>query len=192
LVIATHNPGKLREFSVLLEPYGIEAISAASLKLAEPAEPAADFAGNARIKAVAAATASGLPALADDSGFCVAGLDGAPGVHSSRWGGTGKDFAQAMQRIETLLGSHGDRRAWFVAVLCLAWPGGETRSFVGRVDGVFTWPPRGTQGFGYDPCFVPNGSNFTFGEMEPNEKHRISHRARAFAQWAAACCSNLA
>ena len=202
LVIATHNPGKLREIAALLAPHGVEAISAGDLGLPEPEEDAPDFAGNARIKALAAATATGLPALADDSGFCVAALGGAPGVVSARWAGPGKNFAVAMARVNTELGASADRRAWFIAALCLAWPDEHTETFIGRIDGTAIWPPRGEKGFGYDPMFVPTGfvpagfvpAGFvpagapqSFGEMEPDEKHAISHRARAFAQILTAC-----
>ena len=187
LVIATHNPGKLREIAELLAPHGVSAVSAGELGLPEPEEDAPDFFGNARIKALAAATASGLPALADDSGFCVAALGGAPGVFSARWAGPGKDFSVAMERVNDELGADEDRRAWFVAALCLAWPDGHTETFIGRVDGAAIWPPRGERGFGYDPMFVPAGAALSFGEMEPEAKHAISHRARAFAQLLRAC-----
>jgi XTP/dITP diphosphohydrolase len=187
LVLASHNPGKLREIEALLRPFGIEVVSAGALGLPEPPEDAPDFAGNARIKALAAATASGLPALSDDSGFCVAALNGAPGVLSARWAGPSKDFAAAMAQVHDRAGAHPDRRAWFVAALCLAWPDGHTETFLGRVDGTLVWPPRGDKGFGYDPMFLPHGGTKTFGEMDPDEKHAISHRARAFAQVLAAC-----
>jgi XTP/dITP diphosphohydrolase len=187
LVLASHNPGKLAELADLLRPHGIAAISAGSLGLPEPEEDAPDFVGNARIKALAAMQASGLPALADDSGFCVAALNGAPGVHSARWAGPEKDFGRAMQRVNRDTTDALDRRAWFVAALCLAWPDGHTETFVGRVDGQMTWPPRGTHGFGYDPMFVPMGSTVTFGEMDSAVKHTLSHRARAFAQMMRAC-----
>ncbi|HEX5325302.1 MAG TPA: non-canonical purine NTP pyrophosphatase, partial [Acetobacteraceae bacterium] len=180
LVLASHNPGKLREIAELMAPFGLDVVSAGALGLAEPAEDAPDFAGNAQIKALAAARASGLPALADDSGFSVAALEGAPGVHSARWAGPGKDFAAAMARVNALLGDRTDRRAWFTAALCLGWPDGHTETFVGRVDGTATWPPRGKKGFGYDPMFVPSGAELTFGEMDPEQKHDVSHRARAF------------
>jgi XTP/dITP diphosphohydrolase len=186
LVVATHNPGKLLEIADLLRPYRVEAVSAGALRLPEPEENAPDFVGNARIKAAAAATASSLPALADDSGFCVAALGGAPGVHSARWAGVDKDFGAAMARVHSQLGEAPERRAWFVAALCLAWPDGHAETFVGRVDGEAVWPPRGTHGFGYDPMFLPRGGTLTFGEMEPAEKHAVSHRARAFEQLAAA------
>src|SRR4029077_1726506 len=134
------------------------------------------------VKASAAATASGLPAISDDSGFCAAALVGEPGVFSARWGGPEKDFAQAMARVNEEVGDAADRRAWFVAALCLAWPDGHTETFVGRVDGTASWPPRGDKGFGYDPMFVPSGHAKTFGELDPAEKHTVSHRARAFVQ----------
>ena len=185
LVLATHNPGKLREIAALMTPYGIAVQSAGALGLPEPDETAPDFAGNAQIKALAAAQATGLPALADDSGFCVAGLDGAPGVLSARWAGPDKDFGPAIARVLTELGD-GDRRAWFVCALCMAWPDGHTDTFMGRVDGTVV-TPRGTAGFGYDPAFLPQGGSLTYGEMEPGLKHNVSHRARAMAQLAAGC-----
>ncbi len=187
LVLASHNRGKLAEIADLVGPHGIETVSAGDLGLAEPDETEPDFAGNARLKAQAAAAASGLPALADDSGFCLAALAGAPGVLSARWAGPEKNFAAAMARVNAALNPTGDRRAWFVAALTLAWPNGETATYIGRVDGVAVWPPRGTQGFGYDPMFLPAGATETFGEMAPARKHAISHRARAFAQLVAAC-----
>jgi XTP/dITP diphosphohydrolase len=187
LVLASHNKGKLREIEALLRPHGVAVVSAATLGLPEPAEDAPDFAGNARIKAVAAATATGLPALSDDSGFCVAALDGAPGVHSARWAGPSKDFAAAMATVHERIGDNQDRRAWFIAALCLAWPDGHTETFLGRIDGAVVWPPRGDKGFGYDPMFVPTGDQHTFGEMEPDEKHAVSHRARAFIQVLTSC-----
>ena len=187
LVLASHNPGKQREIASLVRPHGIEVVSAATLGLPEPEENAPDFAGNARIKAVAAATASGLPALSDDSGFCVAALDGAPGVLSARWASPSKDFVQAMATVHQRIGENPDRRAWFIAALCLAWPDGHTETFLGRIDGAIVWPPRGGNGFGYDPMFVPAGGQQTFGEMEPDDKHQVSHRARAFAQVLKSC-----
>ncbi len=195
LVLATHNPGKLREIEALLRPFGIDVVSAGALGLPEPPEDAPDFAGNARIKALASATASGLPALSDDSGFCVAALDGAPGVMSARWAGPEKDFSRAMADVHAkmgdatapLAGGETDTRAWFIAALCLAWPDGHTETFLGRIDGTVVWPPRGAHGFGYDPMFLPAGGSQTFGEMDPDAKHAISHRARAFAQIIAAC-----
>ncbi len=187
LVLASHNKGKLREIESLLLPHGIEVVSAGALGLPEPVEDAPDFAGNARIKAVAAATASGLPALSDDSGFCVAVLDGAPGVLSARWAGPSKDFSMAMAAVQQRIGDNPDRRAWFIAALCLAWADGHTETFLGRIDGTVVWPPRGDKGFGYDPMFIPAGYTVSFGEMEPDEKHVISHRARAFNQVLASC-----
>jgi XTP/dITP diphosphohydrolase len=187
LVLASHNPGKLAELVELLRPYQIDVVSAGALGLPEPPEDAPDFVGNARIKSLAATQVSGLPALADDSGFCVAALDGAPGIYSARWAGPAKDFAAAMARVHREIGQQPDPRAWFVAALCLAWPDGHAQTFVGRVDGTAVWPPRGTHGFGYDPMFIPAGCNATFGEMEAAEKHALSHRARAFAQLIAAC-----
>jgi XTP/dITP diphosphohydrolase len=187
LVLASHNQGKLREIAALVAPHGVEVISAGALGLPEPEETEPDFAGNARLKARAAALAARLPALADDSGFCVAALGGAPGVVSARWAGPDKDFAAAMARVQREMGDAPDRRAWFVSALCLAWPDGETATFVGRAEGEAVWPPRGARGFGYDPMFVPSGGVQTYGEMEPAEKHATSHRARAFVQLLAAC-----
>ena len=187
LVIATHNPGKLREIAALLAPHGVIAVSAADLGLPEPEETALDFVGNARLKAQAAARAADGPALADDSGFCVAALGGAPGVVSARWAGPAKDFAAAMARVQREVGEAADRRAWFVSALCLAWPDGHADTFFARADGSMVWPPRGANGFGYDPMFVPAGGTLTYGEMDPDRKHAISHRARAFAQLLAAC-----
>lgn len=187
LVLASHNPGKLREIEALVRPLGIEVVSAGTLGLPEPAEDAPDFAGNARIKALAAATASGLPALSDDSGFCVAALGGEPGVLSARWAGPDKDFAAAMTAVYRKMEASEDRRAWFIAALCLAWPDRHTETFLGRIDGTVAWPPRGDKGFGYDPMFVPAGDSLTFGEMDPEAKHAVSHRARAFAQMLRAC-----
>ena len=186
-MLASHNPGKLAEIIDLVRPFGLQVVSAAALGLPEPAEDAPDFAGNARIKALAAARASGVPALADDSGFSVAALGGAPGVHSARWAGPGKDFAAAMARVNAMLDDAADRRAWFTAALCLGWPDGHTETFIGRVDGAAVWPPRGDKGFGYDPMFAPSGEARTFGQMEADEKHALSHRARAFVQLRAAC-----
>ena len=187
LVVATHNPGKLREIAALLAPHAVGVVSAGALGLPEPEETAPDFLGNAALKALAAATATGLPALADDSGFCVAALDGAPGIFSARWAGPDKDFAAAMARVAAACGEAADQRAWFICALCLAWPDGHTESFEGRVDGARVWPPRGARGFGYDPMFLPDGARETYGEMDPGEKHAASHRARAFVQLLAAC-----
>ena len=190
LVLASHNPGKLRELAALLHPFGVHVLSAATLGLPEPEETEPDFAGNAQLKACAAAAAAALPALADDSGFCVAALGGAPGVLSARWAGPDKDFAAAMERVRRESGEVG--RAWFVSALSLAWPGGGTATFLGRVDGQTCWPPRGSLGFGYDPMFVPAGSPLTYGEMDPQAKHSTSHRARAFAAFMAACLQPVA
>jgi XTP/dITP diphosphohydrolase len=185
LVLASHNPGKLRELSTLLAPRGVTVVSAGDLGLPEPDETEPDFIGNARLKALASARGAGLPALSDDSGFCTAALDGGPGVFSARFAGPDKDFAGAMRRIRDA--STESDRAWFVCALCLAWPDGHTASFLGRVEGRTVWPPRGTHGFGYDPMFVSDGAIQTFGEMEPDAKHCISHRAHAFEALVAAC-----
>lgn len=182
LLIATHNAGKLAEIAALLAPWAITCVSAGQLGLPEPEETAESFAGNAALKARAAATAANLPALADDSGFSVAALRGAPGVHSARWAGEPRDFVAAMARVHREMDGNPDRRAWFTCVLCLAWPDGHEAHFEGRVDGTVVWPPRGTHGFGYDPMFVPNGDTRTYGEMPPAEKQRSSHRALAFAR----------
>ena len=196
VVIATRNPGKLAEMRDLLAPYGIDAASAAELKLPEPDETGTSFAENARIKARAAANATGLPAFADDSGLAVEALGGEPGIYSARWAGKTKDFVAAMNMIEGKLAAlmTTDRRAHFVAALCLAWPDGHTEEFEARVDGTLVWPPRGSKGFGYDPMFLPDGHDRTFGEMTPPEKHGLppqgkglSHRARAFILLANAC-----
>ena len=187
LVLASHNQGKLREILELLAPLGVEVVSAGALGLPEPDETENSFEGNARIKALAAANASGLPALSDDSGFCVGALGGAPGVVSALWAGPGKDFAPAMARVRREMGDSTDRRAWFVSVLCLAWPDGHTECFEGRVDGTVAWPPRGANGHGYDPVFLPEGGRLTYGEMDQGEKHASSHRARAFVQLVKAC-----
>jgi XTP/dITP diphosphohydrolase len=187
LVIATHNAGKLREIADLLTSHGLQVISAGQLGLPEPEEDAPDFVGNARLKARAAATAANLPALSDDSGFCVAALGGAPGVVSARWAGPGRDFSVAMSRVEREMGATTDHRAWFISVLCLATPDGASVCFTGRVDGTVSFPPRGTHGFGYDPIFIPAGETRTFGEMLPDEKEAISHRALAFHAFSAAC-----
>ena len=192
LIIASHNPGKLCEIAALIEPYDIATVGAAELGLAEPEETGETFIENAELKAraaCAAAAAGGAPALADDSGLVVAALGGAPGIHSARWAETarGRDFAAAMARVEAELGDGPERRAHFTAALSLAWPDGHSESFEGRVDGALVFPPRGTRGFGYDPIFLPDGHALTFGEMDPDEKHAISHRARAFAKLTAAC-----
>lgn len=192
LVIATHNAGKLKEIAALLAPHGIECISAGALGLPEPAETGTTFVENALIKARAAAEAAQLPALADDSGLSVTALGGRPGVYTADWaerqpfeGPPGRDWYMAMGKVEGLLAEQGpdvDRSAWFSCVLAIAWPNGETAIYEGRIDGALTWPPRGTLGFGYDPVFVPQGRTQTFAEIDPAEKHRISHRADAFAK----------
>ncbi len=192
LIVASHNPGKVREIAALLAPFKVEAVPAADLGLAEPEETGTTFAANAELKARAAAEASALPALADDSGLEVDALDGAPGIYSARWAGEKKDFAFAMLRVENALQqagavTPGRRRANFTCVLTLAWPGGACDSFEGKVFGTLVWPPKGTQGFGYDPMFLPRDGVATFGEMEPEAKHAISHRARAFEQFVAQC-----
>ena len=199
LVVATHNPGKLKEMRELLMPFGIDALSAGELGLPEPAENGTTFQENARIKARAAATASGFPAFADDSGLTVDALGGAPGIYSARWAGPEKDFRRAMQAVEDKLrerGAHarGQRNAQFVCALCLAWPDGHLEEFDAAVHGTLVWPPRGDKGFGYDPMFLPDGHALTFGEMTNTEKHGLppagkglSHRARAFLKLAEAC-----
>lgn len=187
LVVASHNAGKVREIRDLLLPFRVEVISSADLGLPEPEETALTFAGNAAIKALAAARASGFPALSDDSGLSVSALGGEPGIYSARWAGPDKDFASAMRAVHDRLGDHPDRSAAFVCALCLAWPDGHTETFVGQVDGTLCWPPRGDRGFGYDPFFVPEGETRSFAEFIPEEKHSVSHRARAFRQLVKAC-----
>jgi XTP/dITP diphosphohydrolase len=189
LVIASHNPGKIEEIEALLARYGVVTIGAGALGLPEPEETGASFEANAALKARAAMQASGLPALADDSGLVVPALAGAPGIYSARWAGSGKDFRVAMERVQRELADQ-DRRAQFVAVLALAWPDGEVALFRGEVEGRLTWPPRGERGFGYDPIFVLEGYRMTFGEMDPAFKHQISHRARAFAKLVETCLNN--
>jgi XTP/dITP diphosphohydrolase len=186
LVVASHNAGKVIEIEALLAPYGVETVGAAALGLPEPEETGATFEENAALKARAAAAASGIIALADDSGLVVAVLGGAPGIYSARWAGPDRDFQAAMGRVERELGDQ-DRRAHFVAVLALAWPDREIALFRGEAHGRLTFPPRGERGFGYDPIFLPDGYDLTFGEMDPDLKHRISHRARAFEKLVAAC-----
>ncbi len=199
LVIATHNPGKLIEMRDLLAIYGIEAVSAGELGLPEPEETGTSFRANARIKAEAAAKASGLASFADDSGLAVDALDGEPGIHSARWAGPEKDFRFAMNEVQTKLMKQGAkaperRRAHFVSALCVAWPDGHVEQFEAQVHGTLVWPPRGDKGFGYDPMFLPDGQTRTFGEMPADEKHGLpphgrglSHRARAFLKLADAC-----
>ncbi len=187
LVLASHNPGKVREIAELLEPFDISVLSASNLGLEEPAETGATFAQNAQLKAAAAAEATGLPALADDSGLVVPALAGRPGIRSARWAGPGKDFKDAMRRVHEMLEGHPDDRAHFVCALALCWPDGHCECFEGIVEGRLAWPPRGNKGFGYDPMFVPEGHAITFGEMAPEEKHKISHRANAFRKLIEAC-----
>jgi XTP/dITP diphosphohydrolase len=185
LVIASHNEGKVREIEALLGPYGIEPISAKSLDLPEPEETGTTFVANAELKALQAADLSGLPALADDSGLCVEALNGDPGIFSARWAGPGKDFGLAMKLVEDKLAAAGPetvRDAHFVCALALAWPDGHVEWFEGRVDGQLVWPPRGEHGFGYDPMFLPDGHDRTFGEMSHDEKTPLTHRAAAFRQ----------
>ena len=189
LVIASHNEGKVREIRALLEPYGIEPVSAAALDLPEPEETGTTFVANAELKALQAADLSGLPALADDSGLCVDALNGDPGIYSARWAGPDRDFAVAMQRVHNRLmdaGPDAGQDAHFICVLALAWPDGHVEQFEGRVEGILVWPPRGDHGFGYDPMFVANGEAESFGEMDPARKHAMSHRADAFAKLVAA------
>jgi XTP/dITP diphosphohydrolase len=187
LVLASHNPGKVREINELLAPFGADVVSAGALGLPEPEETEDSFIGNAKLKALAAATASGLPALADDSGLAVHALDGAPGIYSARWAGPEKDFGAAMAKVIRLLQPSADRSAEFVCALTLAWPDGHSESFEGRIAGTIIDQPRGNRGFGYDPIFLPVGGKLTFGEMDPDAKYAISHRAKAFSQLVAAC-----
>tara|TARA_Y100001934_G_scaffold46947_1_gene56771 strand:- start:281 stop:883 length:603 start_codon:yes stop_codon:yes gene_type:complete len=187
LVVASHNPGKVREIDDLLQSYDAEPVSAGELGLPEPVEDGLTFVANAILKAESAATRSGLPALSDDSGLAVAALDGAPGIYSARWAGPEKDFQYAMQRVQDEVGDALDSNAQFICVLALAWPDGHVETFEGTVDGTLVWPPRGDRGFGYDPMFLPKGHDETFGEMDPAHKHAISHRAAAFRQLVAAC-----
>jgi XTP/dITP diphosphohydrolase len=192
LVVASHNAGKVREIGELMQPYGVDTVSAADLDLPEPDETEATFEGNARLKARAAVQASGLPALADDSGLTVEALGGAPGIYSARWAKTpqGRDFGHAMQAVwEKLeaIAAPEPRRAAFVCALTLAWPDGHDETFLGTCAGRLVWPPRGDRGFGYDPVFMAEGHDITFGEMEPGRKHTISHRANAFHRLVTAC-----
>lgn len=184
IVVATHNKGKLEEFAQLLKPYGVTAVSAGELGLAEPAETENTFAGNARIKALAAMQATGLIALSDDSGLCVTALNGEPGVYTADWAGPDRDWNRAMRLVEEKLHAAGattpeQRRAEFVCTLCVLWPDGEEHIFEGKAHGHLTWPPRGNLGHGYDPMFVPLGETRTFAELDPAEKNKISHRAAA-------------
>ncbi len=192
LVVATHNAGKLREIADLVRPHDLEAVSAAELGLPEPEETADSFEGNARLKAEAAAQATGLPALADDSGLAVEALGGAPGIYSARWAETpsGRDFDHAMRKVQEQLDAEevpAPRVASFICALALVWPDGHSELFTGRVSGQLIWPPRGGNGFGYDPMFLADGMSETFGEIEPDAKHAISHRARAFRQLVEGC-----
>jgi XTP/dITP diphosphohydrolase len=192
LIIASHNQGKVREIAELLGPYGIEPMSAATLGLPEPEETETTFIGNARLKSLAAARATGMVALSDDSGLCVDVLNGDPGLYSARWAGPTKDFSIAMQRVHDELEAKKaphPRRAHFVCALSVAWPdgGGYTEDFEGKVFGTLVWPPRGDNGFGYDPMFMPDGYTVTNGELDPAVKHRISHRAVAFQLLVDAC-----
>jgi XTP/dITP diphosphohydrolase len=189
LVVASHNPGKAKEIAALLGPHGIEPVSAGSLGLPEPDETGTTFAANAELKALLAADLSGMVAIADDSGLCVEALGLEPGIFSARWAGPDKDFGLAMRLVEEHLeraGPDAGRGAFFMCALAVAWPDGHLEVFEGRVDGTLAWPPRGNRGFGYDPMFVPNGYDATFGEMDPEEKHKISHRAAAFEKLKAA------
>ncbi len=187
LVLATHNPGKVGELVELLAPWGVEVVSAGDLGLPEPEETGETFIDNALLKARAATAATGLPALADDSGLSVSGLDGRPGVYTADWAGSPRDFTRAMRRVQDELGSNPDRRAAFMSTLALVWPDGHEEVFEGRVDGTLVWPPRGDIGWGYDPMFAPEGGTRTYGEMPAEEKHATSHRARALAKLVAAC-----
>ncbi len=187
LVIASHNQGKVKEIGALLSPFGIKTISAADLSLPEPEETGDSFIANAYLKASLAAKQSGFAALADDSGLAVDALGGAPGIYSARWAGEKKDFAAAMERIHREIGDNPNRHGQFICALCLAWPDGVAENVEGVVEGSLTWPPRGANGFGYDPFFIPKGDHRTFGEMDPAEKDAISHRARAFSALVKAC-----
>ena len=187
LVIASHNRGKVAEIADLLGALEIDVVAAVDLGLDEPEETGATFTANAELKAHAAAQTAKLPALADDSGLVVPALGGDPGIYSARWAGTNRDFSAAMVRVESELDGAADRSAYFVAALSLAWPDGHCETVEGRVDGTLVWPPRGDFGFGYDPMFLPRGRDQTFGEIEPVEKHTMSHRADAFRKLIDAC-----
>jgi len=197
LVVASHNPGKIFEIKQLIAPYGLEVVSASELDLPEPEETQSSFTGNAKLKALAAATGSGLPALADDSGLEVEVLSGAPGIYSARWAGETKDFAAAMKKVRDEVEKKGGWKkragpvANFICALCLAWPNGETQVFEGKVLGRLVKLPRGGKGFGYDPMFVPDDETLTFGEMDPEDKHAMSHRAAAFAAFEDACLDHI-
>ena len=187
LIIATHNPDKKRELEFLLKDFDIEILSAGDLGLAEPEETGVTFIQNALIKAVAATRATGLPALADDSGLCVGALHGLPGIYSARWGGPEKDFGAAMAQVHEAAQDHPDKSAYFVSALALTWPDGHAEFFEEYMAGSLVWPPRGDQGFGYDPMFVAKGMDQTFGELTPEHKNTINHRAKAFQSLVAAC-----
>lgn len=187
LIVASHNPGKVREIKKLLAPFNAEVVSAGDLDLPEPEETGLTFTANAELKALASATAANAIALADDSGLAVTALNGAPGIYSARWAGPSKDFDVAMKKIESELGQTTDLSAQFVCALTLAWPDGHCETFEGTVAGELTFPARGEKGFGYDPIFVPTGHDITFAEMDPEKKHGMSHRADAFAKLVAAC-----
>ena len=187
LVIATHNKGKLVEIAALIAPFGLDCVSAGALGVAEPDETGTSFEANAELKARHACAATGLPALADDSGLCVDALHGDPGVYTANWAGPKRDWKRAMRMVEAALDGASDRRAHFVAVLALAWPDGHVEIFRGEAAGALVWPPRGERGFGYDPMFVPDGHDVTFAEMDPHLKHAISHRAVAFEKFKTAC-----
>ncbi|WP_159346288.1 RdgB/HAM1 family non-canonical purine NTP pyrophosphatase [Roseomonas harenae] len=190
LCLATHNAGKAREVAALLAEHGIQVVTAGELGLPVPDETETTFIGNATLKAQAAARASGMVSMADDSGFSVAALDGAPGVYTADWAeqpdGT-RDYAAAMAKVERLARHAADRKAWFSCALVLAWPDGHVEAFLGEAPGQWVWPPRGAMGFGYDPMFVPDGEGLTFAEMDPARKHAISHRAAAFRLLSGAC-----
>lgn len=195
IVVASHNPGKIVEIAELLKPFGIDPISAADLDLPEPEETGLTFRDNAELKAMASATGANMIALADDSGLAVDALGGEPGIYSARWAGPGKNFMTAMEKIEHLLqekqaNNPSNRGAHFICALCLAWPDGHVEHFEGRISGTLVWPPRGDKGFGYDPVFQPAGFDQTFGEMPQNDKHAMSHRARAFELLTKACLAN--
>jgi XTP/dITP diphosphohydrolase len=189
LVVASHNAGKVREIRELLAPFNTDVVSASELGLPEPEETGLTFIANAELKALSAALGANVIALADDSGLAVDGLNGAPGIYSARWAGPTKDFGLAMKKIENALGQNPDRNAQFICALSLAWPDGHCDTFEGKVTGKLTFPPRGSEGFGYDPIFIPEGFDITFGEMDPARKHEMSHRADAFRQLVAACFS---
>ncbi len=189
LVVASHNAGKVREIGELLAPFNADVVSASELGLPEPEETGLTFIANAELKALSASLGANVIALADDSGLAVDGLNGAPGIYSARWAGPTKDFGLAMKKIENALGQNPDRNAQFICALSLAWPDGHCDTFEGKVAGKLTFPPRGSEGFGYDPIFIPEGFDITFGEMDPAKKHEMSHRADAFRQLVAACFS---